>query len=323
LAAAKLALADAGIVPSDLRDERPAIVVGASLMDFGGINKGVELIVRKGPIQGLPTTVYSASVSAIGGAIAGLLGGISRSLAIQTACCAGMDAVGRAAEMVSIGEVDVAICGGTEAPIYFHPMLELRMAGLAPGNPEYPQRQCRPFDLWRTTGVIGEGACFFVLEPECSPRPAYAYIEGYAFASDPPDAPGQGLSSAMELALANAGMHGGDIEAISAWGPGHQIIDAAEAAALRSRFGVSLDSIPVTSIKGAIGNPLGAAGAIQIGAAAMGLREGGIPPTVNWEFPDPQCALNLSGRARYVSHNTALVNAHGLSGTNSTVVLAK
>ena len=323
VAAAALALADAGLGLPDLRGQMPLIIIGASLMDFGAINKGVDLVVRKGPNNALPTSVFSASVSSICGTIGELIGGTTRTLALQSACCAGSDAIGHAAEMVASGEAELALCGGTESPLYFHPMLELRLAGLAPGNPDQPERQCRPFDLWRTTGVIGEGACVLVIEAETSPRPGYAFIEGYAFASDPLNRPGSGLGEAIRLALANAGRSPAEIECISAWGPGPKIIDAAEARALGAVFGEELAAIPAVSLKGAIGNPLGAGGAIQAGCAALGLRDGVVPPTVNWQFPDPACPLNLSAETRFIPHRTALVNAHGLSGTNACLVLTR
>lgn len=323
VAGVQLALTDAGLEWGDLRGRAPLVIVGASLMDFGAINKGVELIVRKGIVNALPTSVFSASVSSISGTIGELIGGTTRTLALQSACCAGSDAIGHAAEMVANGEAEIALCGGTESPLYFHPMLELKMAGLAPNNPENPERQCRPFDLWRTTGVIGEGACLFVLEPEASPRPGYAFVDGYAFASDPLELPGGGFGEAIRLALANAGLHADEIECINAWGPGHKVIDAAEALALASVFGPALAEIPAVSIKGAVGNPLGAGGAIQTGCAALGLRQGIVAPTVNWQFPDPACPLNLSAGCRSVQHRTTLVNAHGLSGTNACLVLTR
>ena len=118
------------------------------------------------------------------------------------------------------------------------------MAGLAPGNPEHPERQSRPFDLWRTTGVIGEGACVLLLEPESSPRPGYAFVSGYAFASDPLESPGAGLYDAMRLALANAGFNSSQVDCINAWGPGHKIIDRAESQALGRLFGPALAGIP-------------------------------------------------------------------------------
>jgi len=323
LAAAILAATDAGIELGKLRGQSPVVCIGATLMDFGVINKGVDVIVRKGPVNAMPTSVASALVSAIGATISEQIGGTTRTMSLQSACCSGLDAIGRSADMVAQGEADVAICGGTEAPLFFHPMFELKLAGLAPGNPEMASRQSRPFDLWRTTGVIGEGACVLVLEPEQSPRPGYAYIGGYGYASDSNGASFDGLCESMQLAMASAEMRTGEVECLSAWGPGHKVLDAAEYRATKRVFGDGLDRIPAVSIKGAIGNPLGAAGAIQVGCAALGLQRAFIPPTVNWTHPDPECALNLSGEPRYLSHRNVIVNAHGLSGTNASLVLKR
>jgi 3-oxoacyl-[acyl-carrier-protein] synthase II len=323
VAAAALAAEDAGFALSDLKESNALVMVGATLMDFGAINKGVDMILRHGPISALPTSVSNALVSGIGAAIGELIGGATRTLSLQSACCSGLDAIGRAADMIATGEADVAICGGTEAPLHFHPMLELRLAGLSPANPYLPGRQCRPFDRWRTTGVIGEGACVLVLEAAESRRTAYAYVEGHGYASDTLDAPCSGLREAMRVAVGNSGHRFSDIEAISAWGPGHKVLDAAEALVMRHFFAQHIDTIPVMSLKGAIGNPLGAAGAIQAGCAALGLLEGCLPPTVNWEHPDPSCLLNLSSKVRFIAHRNILINAHGLSGTNACLLLTR
>lgn len=323
VAAAHLALADAGLSFASIKGHFPLVMVGASLMDFGSINKGVEMILRKGAVQGLPSSVFSASVSSISGTIGEIIGGTTRTQALQSACCAGADSIGRGAQMVANGETDIALCGGTESPLYFHPMLELKMAGLSSDNADFPERQCRPFDLWRTTGVIGEGSCVLLLEPEQSPRPAYAYIEGYAFASDPLDQTGLGLYDAIRLAIANSRLRTADINHINAWGPGHKLIDLAEAQALARVFGETLQQIAAVSIKGAIGNPLGAGGAIQTGCAALGIKHSMIPPTVNWEYPDPHCRLNLSRKSRHLDCDAVLINAHGLSGTNTCLVLTR
>ncbi|MEO6874724.1 MAG: beta-ketoacyl synthase N-terminal-like domain-containing protein [Opitutaceae bacterium] len=321
LAAAALAAKDAGFELSDFRDQGAIVMIGATLMDFGVINKGVDIIVRKGPLNALPTAVSTALVSAIGATVGEAIGGTTRTMSLQSACCSGLDAIGRAAEMIANGEGEIAVCGGAEAPLYFHPMLELKLAGLAPGNPEMAERQCRPFDLWRTTGVIGEGSCVMILEPETSPRPGYAYVGGYSYASDPVGEPCAGLAQALRLTLANTGLRPKDIECISAWGPGHKMLDAAEAHVLKDFFGKELAHIPAASIKGAIGNPLGAAGAIQVGCAALGIKHSAIPPTVNWQHSDPSCPLNLSGQPRFIEHRNALINAHGLSGANACLVL--
>lgn len=320
LTATRFALSDASIPVEGLGQLAPVVIIGTSLMDSDIINKTIENVCEKGPRFALSRVVYQAPVAAISSAIAQLIGG-GRALSLQSACCSGLDAIGHAAAAIANGESDLAICGGTEAPIYYHPMLELRIAGLSPATNEMPERLCRPFDMWRTTGVIGEGACIMTLEPESSPRPGYAFVGGYSFASDSTSRLGDGLYAAIQHALANGRTKASDINLISAWGPGHREIDAAETEVLRRIFGRYLDDIPAVSIKGALGNPFGAAGAIQVGCAALSMRDAFVPPTVNWEHPDPSCRLNLSNRTRYVESEVALINAHGLSGTNAALLL--
>ena len=322
LAATQLALADGGITAAEVRVRSPVVVTGTSLMDSDVINKTIENVERKGPRFGLSRVVFQGPVSSISASVAVMVGG-ARTLSLQSACCSGSDAIGHAAKMVADGESDLAICGGTEAPLYYHPMLELKMAGLSPDTAERPEQLARPFDLWRTTGIIGEGACILILEPESSPRPGYAFIDGYSFATDNAHEPSEGLGEAIRLCMANAGARPGDVDMISAWGPGHREIDAIEARVLREIFGDELDRIPTVSIKGAIGNPFAAAGAIQAGCAALGLRESFLPPTVNWQHPDPACRLNLSAKARFMPFSTALIDSHGLSGTNSCLLLRR
>jgi 3-oxoacyl-[acyl-carrier-protein] synthase II len=320
LVATKNALRDAGLSNAAIQNLAPVIAIGTALMDSDIINRTIENTAIKGPIAASSRLIIQAPVSAISAAVCDLVGG-ARTFALQSACCSGVDAIGYAANCVATGETDVAICVGTEAPIYYHPMLELRMAGLSPASTDRPEQLARPFDLWRTTGVIGEGACMMILEPESSPRKGYAFISGFASASDPSNTLGEGLRRAIEHALANARIRAPQIDMISAWGPGHKEIDAAECAILQEVFGERLSSIPAASIKGAIGNPFAAAGAIQAGVMALGMRDSFIPPTVNWRYPDPSCPLNLSSQARYMSFETGLIDSHGVSGTNSALVL--
>jgi 3-oxoacyl-[acyl-carrier-protein] synthase II len=202
-------------------------------------------------------------------------------------------------------------------------MLELGISKLSPRNARKPTEMGRPFDLWRNSGVIGEGACVILLEAQDSPRPAYAWVGGYAYGNDEGDDAGNGLIRTMKMALANARCSPASVDLINAWGPGHVQIDAVEAACLCRFFGPRIARIPAVSLKGAVGNPLGAAGSIQVASAALSLRTGRIPPTVNWETPDPECALNLSASARDVGCTVAMVNAHGLCGTNASMVLTK
>jgi len=323
IAGAALALKDAGISQDELSNASCAVVTGASLMDFGGILESVDAVFKHGSRGAKPRKIYTTNPSSTPGSIGETLGFTARTMAIQSACCAGLDAIGYAAGLVADGEVDLAICGGTETPLVRCPLLELRAAGLTPPTSEMPERLDRPFDLWRTTGVVSEGACMFVIEPETSRRQGYSYIAGYGFANDEADDLCGGLRLSTKLALADAGIRPSQIESISAWGPGHKLIDAAETRVLQDIFGSILPEIPVVSIKGSIGTPLGAAPAIQIAAASLGQRHGLIPPTVNWDYPDPACRLNLSNRFRTVAHACTLVNAHGLGGLNASLILER
>jgi 3-oxoacyl-(acyl-carrier-protein) synthase len=323
LAAARLAIDDAAVNLEELRRKKCAVVVGSSLMDFDGIGKTIEGVFDKGVRGALPRTVYTTNTAVISAAIGSALGLESRSISVQTSCCAGLDAIGIAGRMVSAGEVDIAICGGTESPLFRCPLVELRAAGLTPATHEMPDRLCRPFDLWRTTGVVGEGAAMVILEPENSPREPYCFLAGYSSCNDAGESLCGGMVSAIRNAIADAGVSVCDVDSINAWGPGHLEIDYAEAKMLSAVFGDRLRTLPTFSIKGSLGNPLGAAPAIQVATSALALKFGAMPATVNWDFPDPSCALDLSRRSRYVDHGVTLLNAHGLSGVNSSIVLTK
>lgn len=323
LVAAILALRDAGITTSELRHLNPLVVTGTSIMDFDKIGHGMETVMKKGSRFAQGSIMYEASVANVAGKIAQWLDVPTRMLTMQTSCCSGTDAIGQAFEQISTGQADLAIAGGSECPLSYYPMIGFNAAELSPATSENPQKLCRPFDLWRTTGVLGEGACILVLEPELSPRPALAWISGYGFANDRDGQTAMGLADAVRSGLANARRRSDEVGFINAWGTGHRFIDANESQALRKIFGDHLGNIPVSSIKGAIGTPLGASGPIQTASTVLSLVHGILPPTVNWETPDPGCPLNLSNQMRRVHVDVAIVNAHGLSGSNSALVLEK
>jgi len=323
IAAAVLALKDAGIAEDHLSTLNAAVVNGSSLMDFDGVLSSFEAIAKYGERGAKPRNIYTANTSSTPRAISTTFKLNARTIGVQSACCGGVDAIGRAAAMIADGEVDIALCGGTEAPLVKPLMFEIRAAGLTPLTSEMAERADRPFDLWRTTGVVSEGASYFVLEPEESPRKGYSYIEGYGSKDDEPNDLCGGLKHAINMALADARVRPQDIDAISAWGPGHIMIDAAESKTLMTVFGLNLGEIPIVSIKGAIGTPLAAAPAIQVAAAALAQRFSIIPPTVNWEHPDPSCPLNLSKVSRTVPHSLTLVDTHGLGGLNSAMILRR
>jgi 3-oxoacyl-(acyl-carrier-protein) synthase len=321
LAAAILALADAGLTAEEAGRLSPVIVTGTSLMDFERINRELSLVLKRGPEAAMASNLYETSLVNVPGKISGLVGANTRMISVQTSCCSGLDAIGQAANLVASGQTELAITGGTESPLSYHPMVEFNAAELSPTNLETPEKACRPFDLWRTTGVMGEGAAMFILEPEKSLRPAHAWIAGYGYHSDPDQLTGTGIYDAVRLALNNARMGPEAVDFINAWGPGHRLIDTSEARALRRVFGAGLDNIPTVSIKGAIGTALAASGPIQVASAALSLVNGLLPPTVNWQTPDPNCRLNLSADSRRIKAEVGLVVAHGMMGSNACLVL--
>jgi 3-oxoacyl-[acyl-carrier-protein] synthase II len=318
-----LALKDAGIPREELQRLSCGIVIGSSIMDFGGVIDSIDAVGKFGARRAKPRTIYTFHSAGVPGSVGDALGVTARTMTMQSSCCAAMDAIGYAAEMVATGEAAIALCGGTEAPLYRFPILELRAAGMTPSTSEMPEEVGRPFDLWRTMGVVGEGACMFVVEPESSPRPGYSFITGYAFANDQPGQLCSGIAAADRMALAAAKLRPQQVEAIVAWGPGHQDIDSAEVRAITSVFGPGVPEIVATSVKGALAIPLGAAPAIDVALAALGQRHGIVPPTVNWCHPDPDCPLNLSSRLRQIPHERTLVHSHGLGGVNASLILER
>jgi 3-oxoacyl-(acyl-carrier-protein) synthase len=323
LVAAMLALRDAGLTPGDLAGHSPVVVTGTSIMDFDKIGRGMELVMKKGTRYTQGSIMYEASVANVAGKIVEWLGVPARMLTMQTSCCSGLDAIGQGAELIASGQADLALCGGSECPLSYYPMLGFNASELSPATNDTPEKACRPFDLWRSTGVLGEGAAILVLEPESSPRPATAWITGYGYGNDQDGQTAMGLVESVRLALANARRRPDEVDYINAWGTGHRVIDANESRAMGLLYGNRLAEIPVSSIKGAIGTALGASGPIQAASTALSLHHGLLPPTVNWENPDPACPLNLSNQPRRLPVRIAVINSHGLSGSNSALVIEK
>jgi 3-oxoacyl-[acyl-carrier-protein] synthase II len=245
------------------------------------------------------------------------------------ACAAGLDGVAQAVEVIHSGQADIAIAGGADAPVTSLTFACLDKAGLVAAYNERPECASRPFDRDRETGVVSEGAGVLIVEnlDHALARGAGIYLEitGYGSQSDlDPTQHGSGLEHAIRLALANACKRPEDIDYICAHGPGHPVLDRAETEMVKRVFGEYSYRIPVSSIKGVTGNPLAAAGPLQLIACACAIRDQLVPPTANLENVDPCCDLDYVPTApRATRIECALINCHGLGGGNSCMIVER
>jgi minimal PKS ketosynthase (KS/KS alpha) len=247
---------------------------------------------------------------------------------VSTACKAGADALLLAAEEVRMGRVDFAIAGGVDAPITSSTCAAFSASRLLSARNEDPAHASRPFDRDRDGGVLGEGAGVVVIESlaHARARGAHIWLEVCGGASHP-DALGapaaDGLGACMTVALANTRLCGEAIDYICAHGPSDPVIDRVETEMIRNTFGRHAYRIPVSSIKGVTGNPLAAAGPMELIACALAMRDDRLPPTANYSTPDPACDLDYVPQARRMRIEHALINVHGMGGGNTTLVVRK
>ncbi len=272
----------------------------------------------------MPSTTTSMAASFI----SQLFGFKGYCLGISNACSSGTNALGEAYRLLKHGYSDVAIAGGTEAPI-----CELCIEGYnATGalTRSGSINASKPFDVKRDGFVLSEGACILVLEEydRAIKRRAkiYAEIVGYGNTTDGfdqvrPDP--QGEAAAMRLAMKDAGLEVGDIELINAHGSSTPLGDRKEAEAVRIVFGKRAGEIPVTANKSMTGHMLAASGAFEVAATAMTIREGFIPPTINVRMIDPHCGINMVTEALRNEVRNAISNSFGFGGVNAVIALKK
>jgi len=327
-AAAMMALEDAGleISETDLPSPTPVVVgVSTSAMDI--IERSISDFDRHGSNGMSPTAVGALTPQAAANVIADRIGARAHAATVSSACPSGLDAVAIAADMIRSGQAELAIAGGADAPITKHTFAAFTATGLSSCRNSEPEKASRPFDLERDSGVISEGAGMFVLEDfeRAQARGVRIYLEigGYARQRDrAPGDPASGLVDSMNLALANAGRTKEDVDYISAYGPGHPVLDAAEVRHIKEVFGDRAYSIPISSIKGVTGNPLAAGGPLQIAACALSFRDQIIAPTANYKTADPDCDLDfVPGRPRKLKLDCILMNVRGLGGSASSLVV--
>ena len=329
-AATMMALRDAGLEMNELDLPSPTpVVVGISTSAMDIIEDSISAFELHG-VRGIsPTAVGALTPQAPANVIADRIGANAHATTVSSACPSGLDAIAVAAKLIQSGDAELALAGGADAPITKHTFAAFTVSGLSSYRNAEPERASRPFDLERDSGVISEGAGMFVLEnlERAQARGANIYLEisGYARQRDhSPDEPGSGLVETMRIALANAGRGNSEVDHISAYGPGHPVLDAAEVRYIKEVFGKRAYSIPISSIKGVTGNPLAAGGPLQIVACALSFRDQIISPTANYETPDPECDLDfVANRPRKQRLDCILMNVRGLGGSTSSLVVER
>ncbi len=329
-AATKMALRDAGLDPAkSARGSLMPICLGVSTTAMEVLEGGFDQLRKHGPKRVTCFGLSNCQPQAAAQMIAEKLGVETHATTFSSACPGGMEAIANAAARIRSGEVDVAIAGGSDAPITPLSFAAFASAGLTSFSNANPKRASRPYDEKSDSGVISEGAGMVVLEnlDRAIARGARSYLEitGYSAKSDHDSSdPFAGLESTMRLALANASREVSQVDYICSYGPSHPLLDAAEVRMIRRVFGPFADTIPVSSIKGVIGNPLSAGGPLQVITCALAFENNLIPPTANHETPNGGCDLDfVPGQARKARLHCILINVRGLGGGNTSMVVER
>jgi len=332
LAAAREAVADAGL-DGAYEPARVGILLGSAIGGVIGIAEQTEILRARGPDRVAPTFIPSVLVDAGSGQLAISLGFRGPNYAPVSACATGSHAVGEAAEIIRRGAADAVLAGGTEACV--HPLILAgfcAMRGLV-AEEEHPPRASRPFDATRAGFVIGEGAGVLVLEELEAARArgatVYAEILGYGASNDAhhmaqPDPESIGVAEMMRSALERSGVEPSRVGYINAHGTSTPLGDLAETKAIKDVFGDHAYDLAVSSTKSVTGHCFGAAGAIEAMMCVLAVHHAVLPPTANYEHPDPECDLDyVPNVAREVQVEVALSNAMGLGGHNGCVLVGR
>ena len=335
LVAVRQALEQAGLsyAEDDPEATRAGVVVGAG---FGGMGSFIEEIVtltERGPDRVSPTGVPRVIPNMAAGLASiehNLLGPVS---CVVTACSASANAIGDGAELIRRGAADVVVAGGSEAAITTFGIATFAQARALSTRNDEPQRASRPFDADRDGFVMGEGGAALILEDmehaQERGAPVLAELTGYGMSADAyhitlPRPGGSGAARAMVNAVADAGLANSDIGYINAHGTSTEANDTTETAAIRIAMGDTADNIPISSTKSMTGHILGGAGAVEAVACILALRDQVLPPTINYEVPDPECDLDyVPNVKREASLEHAMSNSFGFGGHNVSLIFSR
>lgn len=327
------ALGDANLAITDSNRDRVGIVIGTGI---GGITTGLaeaEVLRERGPSRISPFMVPMMLPDTAAGQMAIMFGARGPNLCVSTACATGTNAIGEATEIIRRGAADVMLAGGAEAVINPLVMAGFANMGALSKRNDDPRGASRPFDRDRDGFVASEGAAILVLESEETARARgaviYAEVLGYALTNDAyhisaPAENGAGAAACMALALRDGGLQPGDIDYLNAHGTSTPLNDKSETAAVKTAFGEAAYDTPISSTKSMHGHLLGAAGALEGVICVQTLRHGVIPPTINYETPDPECDLDyVPNTPREQAVRVVMSNSFGFGGHNACLILGK
>ena len=327
------ALAQAKFTVDESNRDRVGILIGSGI---GGINtmlEEVETLRERGPDRVSPFLIPMMISDSAAGMIAIRVGARGPNMSLATACATGTNAVGEAAEMIRRGAADVMIAGAAEASIVSVAIAGMNVMGALSTRNDAPEKASRPFDKGRDGFLMGEGGAILILESleHAQARGADILCEfsGYGTSDDAhhisaPAEDGAGAALSMRLALENAGLGVTDIGYINAHGTSTTLNDKGETAAIKTVFGEQAYKIPVSSTKSMTGHLLGASGTLEAVVCAQIIRENILPPTINYETPDPVCDLDyVPNQARTASPKHVMSNSFGFGGHNATLILSR
>ena len=333
VAASKQAVTDAGL---DLAKEdltRAGVLIGSGIGSLHTTEEQARTYFEKGPSRLSPFLIPMLIVNEASGQVAICLGFKGPNSCVATACASGSHAIGDAFKILERGDADIMITGGTESCItYLGVGGFCALKALSTRNNE-PQKASRPFDRERDGFVIAEGCGLVILETleHAKKRNAriYGEISGYGMSCDAyhitaPDPGGDGPARAMKQAMKDAGINPEDINYINAHGTSTKLNDKVETKAIKNSLGNSAKKVMVSSTKSIMGHLLGAAGGVEFVICCLAIRDGIIPPTINYDFPDPDCDLDyVPNTARKAKVEVCMSNSLGFGGHNATLVVKR
>ena len=333
LAATRIAMDDAGLEISENNADRVGVIIGTGLGGLSTIEKYHKILMERGPQRVTPFFIPMLIANEASGQVAIEYGVKGPNLCVVTACATGAHSIGEASRCIQHGDADAIIAGGVEATI-----TPLAVAGfnamkaISTRNAE-PQRASRPFDRDRDGFVMGEGGAVTIIEEleHARKRRAkiYAELVGYGYTSDAyhlaaPDPDGDGAARCMQMALRDAKLSSAEVDYINAHGTSTELNDITETVAVKRVFGDHARKLPISSTKSVTGHLLGAAGSTEAVFSVLAIRDKIIPPTINYENPDPRCDLDyVPNVAREAAVKIVLSNAFGFGGTNATLIFKR